>query len=70
MVGVAITATTAVPGCTTGSTCFASVDGAARFSIEVAKRFSDNKCSFYDEKEYEALREKYGPMTILQTGGK
>ncbi len=70
VVGVAITATTAVPGCTTGSTCFSAVDGAARFSLEVAKRFGRNKCCFYDEKEYETLKEKYGSMAVLQTGGK
>lgn len=70
VVGVAITTTSMVPGCATGSTCFTAVDEAARFAIEVAKMYGKNKCSFYDEKEYELLKEKYGSMAVLQTPGK
>jgi hypothetical protein len=71
VVGVAITAETAVPGCATGATHLADVEAAARFMLEVAKAYGRGECCFYDEEEYARILELYGPMNHLQTlGGK
>ena len=69
VVGVAITAQTAVPGCATGATQPADVELAARFAVEVAKDFLVGRCRFYDEDEYEKIQALYGSMRHLQTGG-
>jgi hypothetical protein len=66
VVGVAITTETAVAGCGTGATDLASVEQAARFSIEVAKSFGTGDCAFYDPEAFARLVELYGPMTVLQ----
>jgi Protein of unknown function (DUF1177). len=68
VVGVAITAQTAVPGCATGATNFADVEQAARFAVEVAKDFTCGRCRFYDPDEYARLLELYGSMTHFQKG--
>ncbi|MFQ5824779.1 MAG: DUF1177 domain-containing protein [bacterium] len=71
VVGVAITAETAVPGCAIGASHEVDIEEAGRFCIEVAKAFTDGKCKFYDEKEFKSIVKLYGPMNILQTmGGK
>lgn len=69
VVGVAITAQSAVPGCATGANHPLDLEEAVRFSIEVAKLFGVEKCRFYDEKEFKRIIELYGPMTHLQTFG-
>ena len=46
VVGVAITAETAVPGCATGASHPTDIEETARFCIEVAKAFGAGKCSF------------------------
>lgn len=69
VVGVAITAESAVPGCATGASHVVDIEQVVRFSIEVAKRFGAGKCSFYDEVEFRRLVELYGSMKILQTPG-
>ncbi len=69
VVGVAITAESAVPGCATGASHIVDIEQAVRFSIEVAKQFGAGKCQFYDEEEFERLVKLYGPMAKLQTLG-
>jgi hypothetical protein len=66
VVGVAITTETAVAGCATGATHIMDVEAAARFAIEVAKDYTDGKCSFYDEAEYERIVKLYGSMKHFQ----
>jgi hypothetical protein len=70
VVGVAITAETPVPGCATGASHEVDIELAVRFSVEVAKRFGQGKCGFYDEPEFSRILRRYGPLTHLQTLGK
>lgn len=67
--GIAITTETVVPGCGTGATHLVDVDDAVRYSIEVAKAFTQNECSFYDKKEFELITKLYGSMTHFQGSG-
>jgi hypothetical protein len=69
VVGVAITAETAVAGCATGASRVTDVEEVVRFCIEVAKLYGQSKCDFYDEKDFNHLEELYGKMTHLQTLG-
>lgn len=69
VVGVAITTESAVAGCATGATDLASVDQAARFCIEVAKRYTAGSCQLVDSGEFGRLVELYGHMTMLQEAG-
>ncbi|HWR62301.1 MAG TPA: DUF1177 domain-containing protein [Clostridia bacterium] len=66
VVGVAITTELAVAGCATGATHIMEVEAAARFLIEVAKDFTEGRCSFYDKEEYEKLVGLYGTMKQFQ----
>lgn len=66
VVGVAITTEAAVAGCATGATHIMEVEAAARFLIEVAKDFTEGRCSFYDKEEYEKLVGLYGTMKQFQ----
>jgi hypothetical protein len=70
VVGLAVTAETAVPGCGTGASHEVDIALAAKYAIEVAKEFTMEKCHFYDRDEFERLQQLYGSMTILQTMGK
>lgn len=70
VVGLAITAKTAVPGSGTGASHEVDVAQAVRFSIEVAKEFTQGQFDFYDKKEFNHLEELYGSMRHLQTLGK
>jgi hypothetical protein len=70
VVGLAITAESAVPGCGTGASHEGDIAQSVRFSIEVAKEFTAGTISFYDEKEFEHLINLYGSMKILQSLGK
>jgi len=69
VVGVAITAAWAVPGCATGASQVTDVEMAARFCIEAAKAFGRGQCAFYDVAEFERLVSLYGSMKHLQTMG-
>jgi hypothetical protein len=69
VVGVAITTETAVPGCGTGASRETDIEEAGRFCIEVTKACTEEKCKFYDEKEFKTLVKLYGPMNVLQTMG-
>jgi hypothetical protein len=70
VVGVAVTAQSVVPGCGTGASHETDIATAVRFSIEVAKEFTNGTCQFYDKMEFERITSLYGSMKILQTGGK
>lgn len=70
VVGVAITAETAVPGCATGASHVTDIEETVRFSLEVAKAFGAGKCSFYDPSEFGLLVRLYGSMEHLQTLGR
>jgi hypothetical protein len=69
VVGVAVTAQTAVPGCGTGASHEVDIASAVRFCIEVAKEFTGGTAHFYDEQEFGLFTKLYGSMKILQTGG-
>ncbi|WP_221564539.1 DUF1177 domain-containing protein [Alkalihalobacillus sp. TS-13] len=70
VVGLAITAESAVPGCGTGASHEVDIAEAVRFSIEVAKEFTAGSVAFYDEKEFNHLVQLYGSLSVLQTLGK
>jgi len=70
VVGVAITAESAVPGCATGASHVPDIECAARFCVEVAKAFGADKCAFYDKAEFSRLVSLYGDMKMLQTCGR
>lgn len=69
VVGVAITAKTAVPGSGTGASHEVDVAQAVRFTIEIAKEFTRGQIEFYDENEFNRLEMLYGSMKHLQTLG-
>lgn len=66
VVGVAITAEVPIAGCATGATYIKSLEEATRFCIEVAKEYTNGKCKFYDEEEYEKIVKLYGDMEKLR----
>ncbi|GIN13641.1 hypothetical protein J26TS2_35080 [Shouchella clausii] len=69
VVGLAITATSAVPGCGTGASHEVDIAQAVRFAIETAKEYTAGTTRFYDENEFSHLQQLYGPMNVLQTMG-
>jgi len=69
VVGVALTAETAVPGCASGASQVADIEMAARFCLEAAKAFGRGELTFYDVEEFERLVALYGSMEHLQTMG-
>lgn len=70
VVGVAVTAEAAVPGCATGASHPFDLEQTARFVLEVAKSFGRGNCRFFDKDEFERLTELYGSMHHIQTLGK
>jgi hypothetical protein len=70
VVGVAITARSVVPGCSTGASHEVDIAQAVQFCIEVAKEFTRGKCQFFNEEEFSRLQQLYGSMKVLQTLGK
>lgn len=70
VVGVALTAETAVPGSAGGASQFADIEAAARFCIEVAKAYGAGRCRFYDPDEYRRLLSLYGSLRHFQTLGR
>ncbi|WP_432563849.1 DUF1177 domain-containing protein [Kineococcus sp. SYSU DK003] len=69
VVGVALTAVTAVPGSATGASDLQAVESAVRFVIEVAKDYGRGIASFLDEEEFADLVSRYGSLAHLQTMG-
>ena len=70
VVGVAITTEVPVAGCGTGASHEIDIELAARFAVEVAKDFGNNKCEFYSSEEFTQLIKLYGKMNHYQTSGK
>jgi len=71
VVGVAITAEVAVPGCGTGASHEVDMEQAVRFGVEVAKVFGKGSLQFYDPEEFARCISLYGSMKHLQgTGAK
>lgn len=69
VVGVALTAEMAVPGCASGASQVLDVELAVRFCLEVAKAFGRGECAFHDQAEFQRLVSLYGSMKHLQTLG-
>lgn len=69
VVGVAVTAETAVAGTATGANHPLDIALAVSFCLEVAKRFGSGRLSLHDEADYTEATRRYGPMTHLQTMG-
>jgi hypothetical protein len=70
VVGVAITAEIAVPGCATGASHEIDIELAARFAVEAAKSFTTGRTCFYDPEEFDRMTALYGSLSHLQTLGK
>ena len=70
VVGVALTAEIAVPGCASGASQVIDIEMTARFCLEVAKGYGRGEFDFYDAGEFERLVALYGSMKHLQTMGK
>ncbi|MFN7978308.1 MAG: DUF1177 domain-containing protein [Vicinamibacterales bacterium] len=69
VVGVAIAAATAVPGCATGASHEVDIAEAVRFAIEVAKELGAGVTRFHDADEFARLVALYGDMRRLQGPG-
>lgn len=69
VVGVAITSETMVAGSATGASHEVDIALAARFTVEVAKAFTDKTLHLHDESELERLTQLYGSARHLQTAG-
>lgn len=69
-VGIAITAEMPVPGCATGASHVTDIESAARFTVEVAKAYTEGRCKFHNEEEFQRLCRLYGPQNHLQTMGR
>ncbi len=70
VVGVAITTEVAVAGSASGASRLTDVEEVVRYSIEVAKRFGEKSCAFFDEKEFQLIQDLYGSAKHAQTFGK
>ncbi|MDR3410889.1 MAG: DUF1177 domain-containing protein [Formivibrio sp.] len=66
VVGVAISAQSAVPGCGTGASHEVDIAAATKFVVEVAKEFTRGTCRFFDREEYARLLALYGSLAHLQ----
>ncbi len=69
VIGVALTAESAVPGSASGASQPVDIEQAARFVIEVAKAYTAGQAQFYDPAEYERLVALYGRLDRLQRKG-
>jgi hypothetical protein len=65
--GVATTSTNPVAGSATGANYVPELASTTRFVTEVAKAYTQERFSFYDEEEFERLTDLYGPMDQLQS---
>jgi hypothetical protein len=57
---------TPVAGCATGATHLIDIELASRFSVEVAKDFTNKICDFYDKEEFQKIINLYGEMNKFQ----
>lgn len=70
VVGVAITTEVAVAGSASGASRLTDIEEVVRYNIEVAKRFGEKTCAFFDEKEFQLIQDLYGSAKHAQTFGK
>lgn len=70
VVGVAVTAQSAVSGSATSANNEIDIAEAVRFCVEVGKRFGTGKCQFFNAAEWEKIRAIYPDMLVFQTAGK
>ena len=70
VVGVAVTAQTVVAGSATGASQETDIALAARYALEVARRFGAGQLAFFDADEYTRLVALYGSAAHVQTDGK
>jgi hypothetical protein len=66
VVGLAITAETAVPGSATGASHPTDIALAVSFCVETAKAVGAGRASFYDAEHFAAARRMYGSLVHLQ----
>lgn len=69
VVGIALTAETAVPGSATGASHPGDVALAVDLALEAARRFGAGTLRFHDPDEFAEAQRRYGPMSRLQTFG-
>lgn len=69
VVGVAVTAETAVPGSATNASHAGDVALAVSFCLESAFRFGAGRLSLHDPDQHALAVSRYGPMTQLQSMG-
>lgn len=69
VVGVAVTAETAIPGVATGSNHPTDLAPAVSFCVEVAKRFGEGRLRLYDPEQFDEALRRYGSMSRLRTLG-
>ncbi|WP_162046667.1 DUF1177 domain-containing protein [Vibrio taketomensis] len=67
VVGLAITAAVAVPGCATGASHATDIALAASVCVETAKQMSAGNCKFFCTEQVEIFRNLYGSMQHLQS---
>ncbi|MGE8368994.1 MULTISPECIES: DUF1177 domain-containing protein [Cupriavidus] len=69
VVGVALTAQSVVSGSATSANHEIDIAEAVRFCVEVAKRFGNGKCQFFNTVEWDKIRAIYPDMTVFQRAG-
>lgn len=65
VVGVATVSASLVRGTRTGATPPATLETAARFCVEAARRFGEDRLVLHDAEEYGRIVERFGPMDRL-----
>ncbi|WP_322069060.1 DUF1177 family protein [Paraburkholderia bannensis] len=69
VVGVAITAESAVSGSAVNANHEIDLAEAVQFCLATAKAYTARACDFYDATEFNTLVQKYGTLTVFQTEG-
>lgn len=69
VVGVAITAESAVSGSALNANHETDLAEAVQFCVATAKSFTSGTCAFYDPTEYAKLVQMYGSLTFFQGSG-
>lgn len=69
VIGLAITATSVIPGCATGANQENDIRDAAMFCVEAAKVIDEKLDLFYCEEEFQRATALYGSLKHFQTKG-
>ena len=69
VVGVALTARSVVGGSDSSANHEIDLAESVRFSVEVAKRFTNGKCAFFDAAEWNKIQDRYPELSVFQTYG-